>query len=263
MATRVPLAASFTGDALSASARLRIRVPLAASFTGDAFSASARLRIRVPLAASFTGDAFSASARLRIRVPLAASFTGGALSASARLRIRVPLAASFTDGALSASARLRVHDPLGYVRAIRASTPTDAILTALEVSHPAVSSPVRIVNDTVDRIIEGERYVALRFGARLVDDVEGQVPRAEVIIDNIGRELMQWIEAAQGGVGATVRVMQVLDEPYAVPEWEMALDVASVRADQERVSVGLGFDPLLGRAAVTLRHDPQTSPGLF
>ena len=33
--------------------------------------------------------------------------------------------------------------------------------------------------------------------------------------------------------------------------------------DQERVTARLGFDPLLGNAAVTLRHDPETSPGLF
>ena len=150
-----------------------------------------------------------------------------------------------------------------YRRAIRASAPADTLLTALELRHPAISTPVRVVNDTQERTIDGQDYVALRFGARFADDVEGQVPRAELVVDNVGRALMQWIERAEGGVGATVRVMQVLAIPDATPEWEMTLDVASVRADQERVVVGLGFDPLLGRSAVAMRHDPQTSPGLF
>ena len=150
-----------------------------------------------------------------------------------------------------------------YKRAIRTSSPADTVLTALEITHPDITTPVRVVNDAVDHTIEGNTYVGLRFGARLADDVEGRVPQGELVIDNVGRELMQWIDAAQGGVGATVRVMQVLAGASVSPEWEMTLDVSRIRADQERVVVGLGFDPLLGRSAVQMRHDPQTSPGLF
>ena len=150
-----------------------------------------------------------------------------------------------------------------YGRALRASAPEHALLTALEISHPAIALPVRVVNDTRNRRIEGADYVALRFDARLADDVDGQAPQAELAIDNVGRALTQWIEAAGGGVGASVRVMLVLDIDDAPVEWEVTLDVASMAVDQERVTARLGFDPLLGRAAVTLRHDPQTSPGLF
>ncbi len=149
-----------------------------------------------------------------------------------------------------------------WSRALRASAPDAAVLTALEVSHPDLAAPVRVVNDSRDHTLGGEAYTALRFEARLTDDTEGRAPRAELSIDNVGRDLMQWIEAAGGGVGATVRAMQFLAGESA-PDWEMTLDVASVRADQERVTVQLGFDPLLGRSAVALRHDPQTSPGLF
>ena len=147
--------------------------------------------------------------------------------------------------------------------AIRESAPERRVLTALEIRHPAVAQPVRVVNDTEDRTIEGNRYVALRFDARLADDVEGQAPQAELAIDNVGRALTQWVEAAGGGAGATVRVMQVLDIADPEVEWELTMDVAGVQVDAERLTARLGFDPLLGRAAVVMRHDPQTSPGLF
>ena len=150
-----------------------------------------------------------------------------------------------------------------YDRALRESAPADRLLTALEIGHPAMALPVRVINDTVGRRIEGNDYVALRFDARLADDVAGQAPQAELGIDNIGRELTQWIEATGGGIGATVRVMLVLDIPDLPVEWEVTLDVAGMAVDQERVTARLGFDPLLGGAAVTLRHDPQISPGLF
>ena len=93
------------------------------------------------------------------------------------------------SGAPQVSARVERVPPASehFARTI----PERRVLTALEIRHPAVAQQVRVVNDTEDRTIEGNRYVALRFDARL------------------------------------------------------------------------GFDPLLGRAAVVMRHDPQTSPGLF
>ena len=154
-----------------------------------------------------------------------------------------------------------------YARAIRSVSPDAVVLTALEIRHRALPEPVRVVNavaapGTTYRI-EGEAYVALRFSVQPADDVEGRTPGAEVVMDNVGRELMAWVEAAEGGIGATVRLLQVLDAPGAEPEWETVLDVARVKADQERLVVSLGYDPLLGRAAVAMKHDPETSPGLF
>ena len=208
-----------------------------------------------------------AAARLRAIRPVRGTAAAGPAQARARLRRigRLTLRGRAASGPPQALARLRRVPPPAaqYARAIRESAPAGRLLTALEIRHAAVADPVRVVNDTVERIIEGNRYVALRFDARLADDADGRAPQAELAIDNVGRDLTQWIEAAGGGVGATVRVLQVLDIDDAPVEWELTMDVAGVNLDAERVTARLGFDPLLGRAAVTLRHDPQTSPGLF
>ena len=66
-----------------------------------------------------------------------------------------------------------------------------------------------------------------------------------------------------GGPGATARMMQVLARDGAPVEWEMTLDVTEVSIDSARVTVKLGFDPLLGRPAVLPRYDPRTAPELF
>ena len=145
---------------------------------------------------------------------------------------------------------------------LRASSPERAVSFAVEISHSALPAPVRVVDDVAPRRIDGAEYAAVRFGVRLAQDAEGENPRAELVIDNVGRDLMQWIEAAGGAQGATARVMQVR-RGESDPDWEMTLDVTGVEADQAQVRAALGFDPLLGRAAVAVRHDPQTSPGLF
>jgi len=151
-----------------------------------------------------------------------------------------------------------------YNRALREQSPRDTAVAAIEIAHPDLPSPARAVADGRDHTIEGHRYPALPFTARLVDDVEGRAPSAELSIDNVGRELTQWIEAA-GGRG-TARVMMVLatdDGGESPVEWEVTLDVLHVRVDRRQVVARLGYDPLLGRPAVLLRHDPERSPGLF
>ena len=212
-----------------------------------------------------------AAARVRRVTPPVRAVRGTAAAGAPQARARPvvvyvrTIRGAAVAGAPGATLHLvRVLPPaLRFAHSLRASAPGDALLTALEIEHPAAAQPVRVVNDTHNRRIEGADYVALRFDAKLADDIGGQVPQAELGIDNVGRELTQWIEATGGGVGATVRVMLVLDIEDPPVEWEVTLDVASMAVDQERVTARLGFDPLLGRAAVALRHDPQTSPGLF
>ena len=199
------------------------------------------------------------------------SLHGAAAAGGAQARVRLDIAYVRVLRGLAAAGRAQVAAriervrpaDIRYRRALREAAPADRLLTALEISHPAIAQPVRVINDTQGRAIEGNDYVALRFEARLADDIAGQAPQAELAIDNVGRALTQWIEATGGGVGNSVRVMQVLDIDDPPVEWEVTLDVAGMAVDQERVTARLGFDPLLGRAAVTLRHDPQTSPGLF
>ena len=151
-------------------------------------------------------------------------------------------------------------------RAVREGTPGDALAYAVEIEHPDLAVPARAVTGVGEAVtIGGDAYAPLRFELALADDVEGQAPRAELRLDNVGRPLTQWIEAAQGGTGATatIRALRVEADGTAHEEWTQTLDVADSRVDQRQVVARLGHDPLLGRPAVPVRHDPDVSPGLF
>ena len=147
-----------------------------------------------------------------------------------------------------------------FDQASRAGTPEAGVFTALEIKHPDVISPVRAVNDTGSHVIDGEIFVGARFSARLADDADGQAPRAELVIDNVGNVLTQWVELSDGGNGATVKLMQIVD---GAVEWSVELDVVGMRVSTQSVTARLGFDPMLHRPAVQIRHDPDHSPGLF
>ena len=81
----------------------------------------------------------------------------------------------------------------------------------------------------------------------------------------MGRPLTHWIEASNGGVGAGVKVMQVLIPATGAPtvEWELDIGVLGVQMDQRLVTVRLGYEAFLDRPAVALRYDLRTAPGLF
>ena len=272
--TVIELRGAAEAGAAEAAARVSrvepaVRTPqgTAASGEADASAGVRAWRVRAVRGVAAAGEA-SALARL---APIAVRAIRGRARAGrprarahvAAVTIRTMRGEARAGGAEVLTQLLVAETAVLYRRALRESAPADRLLTALEISHPAIARPVRVVNDTQGRRIEGNDYVALRFDARLADDIAGQAPQAELSIDNIGRELTQWIEAAGGGIGATVRVMLVLGLPDSPVEWEVTLDVAGMSVDQERVTARLGFDPLFGGSAVTLRHDPQTSPGLF
>lgn len=149
-----------------------------------------------------------------------------------------------------------------FLRSVTELAPDDVVVYALEIAHHDLTVPVRVVHDTRSHTIETHAYAPVAFSVRLADDVDGQAPTAELAVDNVGRVLTQWIDAAGGAAGATVRTMQVLAATGAV-EWEVTLDVLSVRVTQAQVVARLGYDPLLGRPAVLLRYDPDVAPGLF
>ncbi len=147
----------------------------------------------------------------------------------------------------------------------RALTPQSVIVEAVEITHADMPQAARVVNDTQNREIEGNEYIALRFDVTMPDAADGRRPRARLVLDNVGRELNQWIEVSNGGVGATARLMRVrIDSSgQAHVEWELGIGLAAVSGSSERVEAELGYGSLLSGPAVTLRYDVRSAPGLF
>lgn len=133
----------------------------------------------------------------------------------------------------------------------------------LEIDHPTFTQPVRVVNDGLDLTSNGELYVAMRVEASLPDQQPGQMPRARLALDNVGRELVEPLEASNGGEGATVRMMQVLRSTPNVIEWEATLDLSNVEMSSMTVTGDLSYEDILNKPGVPMRYDPVTAPGLF
>jgi len=150
-----------------------------------------------------------------------------------------------------------------YLRAINATSADESPLDLAEIDHPTFEEPIRIVNDSQDLVSNGETFIALYFRCRRPDDREGQAPQAELVVDNVGEELMAPLEHSNGGEGATVRLMEVLRSDPDTIEWEATMNLKNVRAVNMEVIAALGYEEILHRPAVGLAYRPDIAPGLF
>jgi hypothetical protein len=150
-----------------------------------------------------------------------------------------------------------------YKSTLAGVSSAEAPLLLLEINHAALGAPIRVVNDTLDLTSNGNIFVGVPFRCELPDDFESQLPKARLAIDNIGRELMYWIETSQGGAGSTCRFMQVMRSRPDLIEWEITMSLYNIRATFKEVSADLGFENLFNRAACTLTYRPGVAPGIF
>jgi len=139
----------------------------------------------------------------------------------------------------------------------------EAPLILLEINHPDLTTPIRVVNDRQDLVSNGNTFIAMAFRAALPSEPEKGLPKARLAMDNVGKELVTWIDGSNGGEGATVRMMQVLRSNPDNLEVDITMDLSDVTMDSLEVTATLGFEDLLNRPAVMLSYRPDKAPGVF
>ncbi|KDD44830.1 PF08875 domain protein [Bordetella bronchiseptica OSU095] len=148
-------------------------------------------------------------------------------------------------------------------RNVNATSADEPLLELIEITHPDLAVPARFVNDTEDIQVEGHAFLACRFDLSIPDDQAEQVPGARLEVDNIGRELTQWLEYSQGGKGAKCRLILLLRSNPSNLEMDMTMDLTGLEITNFRVSGDLGFKNTLMQSGVAMRFDPLTAPGVF
>lgn len=136
-------------------------------------------------------------------------------------------------------------------------------LLLLEITHPDLAAPVRIVNDNQDLVSNGNTFLACAFRAALPDDISQGQPRATLAIDNVGSVLTQWIESSGGGEGAQVRMMQALRSDPDTLEIDITLGITDIKMNAVEVTGTLSYDDLLNMPGIAMQFRPENTPGLY
>ena len=139
----------------------------------------------------------------------------------------------------------------------------DLPVTLLEIDHSELVTPIRVINDRQDVVFETNTYIALGFDISLPDDLSKGNTRAALSIDNVGKELVQWLEDSNGGAGTTVRIVQILRSDPSTIEYDVTMGLINIAITAARITGDLGFDDLLNVPGVTLLYTARSAPGLF
>lgn len=146
-------------------------------------------------------------------------------------------------------------------RNLLATSADEPLLELIEITHPELAVPARFVNSNEDFDLDGDTFFATRFRLVRPDDKDQQTPQARLAVDNVGRELTQFLEQSNGGKGAKCRIMAALRSDGVI-QFDQKLDLTGISVGLMEVSGSLGYKNTLMLPAVAVRFDPFTAPGL-
>ena len=155
------------------------------------------------------------------------------------------------------------HYSTHFHRIVNSTDADESPLLLLEIHHPDLLSPIRIVNDRQDITHQNNLFIALAFRATLPDDKQEGLPRAALAIDNVGKELVGWLEVANGGKGATCRIVQVMRSDADHIEFEITLNLTNIVITPYEVRGELTYEDLLNKPGIAIEYRPNNTPGLF
>lgn len=150
----------------------------------------------------------------------------------------------------SRTALHRVSDPQG-------------LLWLLTITGGGITIPVRIVNDTRDLVSGGETFIGLPFEVVPPKEATKEVPRAQLRIDNVGRELTAELEALEPGAELLATLQCVYRATPDVIEYAFTAPLSGIRANVFSITATMGPTEVMRRTVVNIRFDPFTAPGLF
>lgn len=116
-------------------------------------------------------------------------------------------------------------------------------LVLLEISHPDLADPIRIVNDKANITSNGDEYIGYPFQIYLPDSNEDSPPRAKIRVDNVSREIGQSIRQISTPPSVSLKVIRP-DTPDIIEFQYSGMKLRHVPYDALTIEGDLEFEDL-------------------
>ena len=146
--------------------------------------------------------------------------------------------------------------------ALNAQQTAEAFITLLTIDHADLASPIRVCNDAVDTVSNGNTFVAFPFQLTLPTDADGVPVRAQLVIDNVDQQIVTAVRSI--ATAPTVLIQLVLASTPDTIEmaWPDFL-LKDVSYDALIVSGQLTFERYEVEPYPARRMTPTNFPGMF
>jgi hypothetical protein len=139
---------------------------------------------------------------------------------------------------------------------------TDEIwLVLLEITHPSMVTPIRVVNDNQDCTSNGVLYQGLPFDLDLPGDSAEAPGFASIAIPNVDRAIVAAGRELSGPASCTITVV-LASQPNVIEIQYPGLTMRELKWDASTVRGRLIFESIVTEPC-TLTITPERFPGLF
>lgn len=142
------------------------------------------------------------------------------------------------------------------------SPASDQPLILLKIDHADLAEPIFVVNDRKNVTSSGQEYIAFPFEIRLPDSLEDAPPRAQLLIDNVSREIGQAIRDISTAATVTIFVVLRVD-PDTIEMQFPTMRLTNIRYDALQVRGDLEFEDLTREPFPARIFSPAEFPGLI
>ena len=146
--------------------------------------------------------------------------------------------------------------------ALFAEASGDAFLSLLTIDHEALLVPIRVVNDNVSIMSNGDTYLAFPFDVTLPIDDAKQMPNAKLSIDNVDRTIIDAARSITSPADVTIQIIKSSD-PDTVELSLTDFKLRDVKADAGVVEGVLTLEDFLQEPYPAGTFDPGRFPGGF
>lgn len=150
----------------------------------------------------------------------------------------------------------------GFKINVNKNSAEEGLYVLLKIEHPFLTNPVFLINDNQDFVLNGDTYLAMGFTVKRQNDIQGELPKVQLTIQNVGRSLVKWVDSSGGGRNAKITVLLARRSAQIVEE-EIEFGVSNVSIDDNAVVFTLIIQNNLIKRAIRWVYDTVHAPGLF
>ena len=151
---------------------------------------------------------------------------------------------------------------LKALEAVFAQQTDEVFLFLLTLSHADLAESLRVTNNSVNILSNGELYTAYPFTLTLPSEQEGQITTARLTIDNIDRMIVEAIESIS--TAATVEFSLIrAEEPDVLEAGPWTYRLRDISYDSYKVEGILSKKDILSSPWPGHAYTPGKFPALF
>lgn len=136
-----------------------------------------------------------------------------------------------------------------------------AVIYLLTIEHPDIA-PIRITDDNVDHVSQGEVFESTPMEVSLPDELDDEDRAIRIRIDNVASDVLEKLENLPGPPEVTLE-LALSDDLDAIRGGPFTLELDDVGFNAVDISGELVFDDLVNDTYPKVTFTPQTAPGLF